>query len=180
MEWIGGENIRIHLHSEASVNVTATSVLGGLTVMTTHPNSKRQSSIAPLEDHDIYLTYCYIWWLIWLPSLKRMRTCFLFGRVSVTAISVLSGLVVIMIPSIARDQGLIPHWGTQFFRSCYLFNPLLQKNQNWLWNLPTFHMNVNLKVLSTNYSMIVKYKLFRAICRFWVRFCSVWTVILPG
>ena len=42
-----------------------------------------------------------------------------------TAISVLGGLAVMMLAQIARDQGLIPHSGTEFLGLCHLFHLLL-------------------------------------------------------
>ena len=88
----------------------------------THPDNKRLG-FSPLlrhrnfSDHVTYSTQCYIWWLMWSLSLKCMRTWFLLGRVTVIAISVLGCLLVMTLAQIERDWGLIPHWGTESFRS---------------------------------------------------------------
>ena len=39
--------------------------------------------------------------------------------------SVFDGLAVTMLARIARDHGLIPHSGTEFFGLCHIFHPLL-------------------------------------------------------
>ena len=54
-----------------------------------------------------------------------------------TAISFLGGLVVMMLSQTLRDQGSIPHWGTEFFRIAnrHLFDPLLHLVANLISEL---------------------------------------------
>ena len=76
-----------------------------------------------------YSIHCYIWWPVWSPSLKHMRTCILLGGVNVSLWS--SGM---MLAQLARGQGSTPCWGTEFFRIAngHLFNPLLHKGNRLL------------------------------------------------
>ena len=54
---------------------------------------------------------------------------------NVTAISVLGDLVVMTLTQIVRNQGLVTCLGTEFFRSCHLFNPLLHLVANMISEL---------------------------------------------
>ena len=70
---------------------------------------------------------CYIWWSMWSLSSKRMRTCFLLGGVTVTAISVLGSPVIVKLAQITRGWGKIPHWGTEFI---WITGPVYTKHQS--------------------------------------------------
>ena len=99
---------------EASVEQTKPFVLcfGGLAVMTLN-QIVRDQGLIPCWSTDFfqitltvtYLVHCYIWWPMWSPSSKHMRT---YGGVNVKVIRCLNGLVVMMLTPDSNRPGFNP------------------------------------------------------------------------
>ena len=58
--------------------------------------------------------HCYIWWPVWSLSLKCMRTCFLIGEVNIMVIRCDHWSCGYDTCLDVRNQGSIPHRGTEF------------------------------------------------------------------